>query len=267
MMFMKVKDLMKTNLKVIDSNDNLRNAIKIMKKYNISRLLVKKNGKIVGILSERDISDRLGRLETTPLSDAHVHVSSAYVDKLITINENADLKLAAKMMLENKISSLVVTNDSNEIVGIITKSDLINVLENSSIPVSKYASKKIINLKVGSSLLHARRLMLDNNVKRVLITFDSEVVGIITESDIANFLGMFRKVSEGVQWYNKLKTINVEDIMSRDVVVINENSTLGDAVKLMKKNNISGLPVVNNQNKLAGIITKTDLIRAIVDLY
>jgi CBS domain-containing protein len=171
------------------------------------------------------------------------------------------------MMLENKISSLVVTNDSNEIVGIITKSDLINVLENSSIPVSRYASKKIINLKVGSSLLHARRLMLDNNVKRVLITFDSEVVGIITESDIANFLGMFRKVSEGVQWYNKLKTINVEDIMSRDVVVINENSTLGDAVKLMKKNDISGLPVVNNQNKLAGIITKTDLIRAIVDLY
>lgn len=260
---MKVKDLMSKNLKTIDSDDNLRNAVRLMKKNDVSRLLVKQRDKIVGIVTERDISNRLGRLETTPISDAHIHVSSAYIDKLITINENADIGEAARVMLDRKISSLVATDDSGQIVGIITKTDAIKYLEGSSAPISNYVTRKIINLKMGSSLLNARRLMLDNKVKRVFVTFETEVLGVITESDIANFLGMFRKVSEGVQWFNRLRTVNVEDIMTKSVVTVNENASLGDVVRLMMKNDVSGLPVVDSKNNLVGVITKTDLLKAI----
>jgi len=105
--------------------------------------------------------------------------------------------------------------------------------------------------------------MLDNNIKRIFVTFDDEVVGIITEWDIAEFLGMFRKVSKGVQWFNKLKTVNVENIMSRNVVKVKEGSTLGDVVKLMMKHDVGGMPVISDHNRLAGIISKTDILKAV----
>jgi len=255
--------MMSTKLIVIDTNDNLRNAMKIMKKNDISRLLVKRKDDIVGIITERDISDRMGRLEDRPISDAHLHVSSAYSDKLKTIDQEAHINEAANAMRSEKISSLAVTDTSGKIIGIITKTDLIKSLENSSAPVSEFMTRKIVSLKQGSSLLNARRLMLDNDIKRILVTFEDEIVGVITEGDIANFLGMFRKVSKGIQWFNKLREINVDDVMSKDVIIIGMNNAVSDAVKIMIKNDIAGLPVVDNNDKLVGLLTKTDLIKSI----
>ncbi len=260
---MKVKELTTSKLMTIDSDDNLRNAMKIMEKNDISRLFVKRDGKIAGILTERDVSDRLGKLETTPISDAHLHVSSAYNDKLITISEDADIKVAAKDMLDGKISSLAVTDKAGSITGIVTKTDMMRPLEGSTEPLSAHMSRRIVDLKTGSSLLAARKLMLDGGIKRVVVTFDSEVVGMITEKDVAEFLGMFRKVSKGVQWFNKLKTVNVEDVMKTEVLTIKEDSTVGDAVRMMREKDVSGLPVVDRQNKLVGLVTKTDLLKLV----
>ncbi len=261
---MKVEDLMSREIKTISSSDNLRNAIKIMKKLGVSRLLVTRDGKIDGILTERDVSDRLGRLETIPISDAHVHVSSAYAEKLIAVGGDADIKFAANKMLENKISSLAVVDAGGKVVGLITKTDLIKSLAGSKTPVAECMSRKFVSLKVGSSLLNARKLMLDTGVKRILVLFDLELAGVVTEGDIAHFLGMFRKVSKGVQWHSKLKEVCVDDIMTRDVLTVGEGDTVGHAVKRMGDEKISGLPVVNGENKVVGLITKTDMLKEVV---
>jgi len=258
---MKVGNVMTQDLVTIDVDQNFRDAKRLMEKHDVSRLLVTDEGKVVGILTERDMARRLGSYVERRLSDAHIHVSAEYTRNLITISEEASIKDAARLMLKHGISSLVVTRNS-QIVGIVTKTDLITTLKNSRAKVKHHMSSPVMTVPLGEDLLRVRRLMLKHKVKRILVQIDGKVVGIVTEGDVARALGLFRKISEERHWDERLKQIKVEDVMSRDVLRVEVNDTLGKCTKLMLTYDISGLPVVENE-RLVGIITKTDLIKAI----
>jgi CBS domain-containing protein len=58
----------------------------------------------------------------------------------------------------------------------------------------------------------------------------------------------------------------VRDVMKKPLITLNENEDLAKAAGIMTKNRISGIPIVNVQQQLVGIITKTDIVRAICDL-
>lgn len=54
--------------------------------------------------------------------------------------------------------------------------------------------------------------------------------------------------------------------MTADPISVNEDADLADAARLMTKNGVSGLPVINTAGKLVGIVTKSDLTKAVASL-
>ncbi|UCD02923.1 MAG: CBS domain-containing protein [Candidatus Aenigmatarchaeota archaeon] len=86
----------------------------------------------------------------------------------------------------------------------------------------------------------------------VVITENNNIVGIITERDI---------LSKVVVKGKNPGKVKISDIMSKNVITIEEDKELGEAVKLMKVNDIKKLPVTK-KGKLSGIITTTDIITA-----
>ncbi len=257
----KVSEIMTSKLVTIDKNSPIREALRLMKKKSVSRLLVTSKGKIVGIVTERDLVKRLGSEKERKLSDAHIYVSSCYTKKLITIKKDKDISEAAKLMLKYGISSLPVVDENGEIIGIVTKTDLVKTLKNCKDSVEKWMRRKVTVLEEGSRVLEARKLMLRKGIKRIPIVSGKKIVGIVTERDIAVALGLFRKVAEGKQWDEKLRKIYVDQIMSKKVVKVKPSDTISKCVKLMLEKEISGLPVVNEKDEIVGIITKTDLLR------
>jgi len=258
---MKVEEIMSKGLICIDVNEPVRNALKLMQKKRVSRLLVKRNKKIVGILTERDLAERLGSEKERKLSDAHVHVSSCYSDKLITVEKDAEVKEVAEKMLEKGISSLVVT-DKDNVVGIVTKTDLIKILKGCNEPLEKIMQKDVHRVEKGSRLLEARKMMLHYGIKKILVVEKNKLVGILTESDVAKTLGLFRKLAEGKHWDKKMRKILVDDAMSSPVITLGPKDTIEKCVKLMLENDISGVPIVEDE-EIKGIVTKTDLVRFI----
>jgi CBS domain-containing protein len=258
---MKVEKIMTKNLITISASEPVRNALRLMEKKKISRLLVRKNKKIVGIVTERDLARRLGSEKERKLSDAHIHVSSCYTDKLITVGKDAEIKEVAEKMLENGISSVVVT-DGEAVVGIVTKTDLIKVLKECKEPLENVMRRELRRIEKGSRVLEARKMMLHYGIKRLLVVEKGRLVGILTESDIAKALGTFRKVAEGKHWDEKMRKILVEDVMSSPVITLKPKDTIGKCVKVMLKNDISGVPIVEDE-EIKGIVTKTDLVRFI----
>ena len=259
---MKVKELMNTNLIKIDVNQPLRSAFELMKKHKISHLVVTRHGKIDGIVSFRDLLQRLGKETERKLSDAHIYVSSCYQKHIITIDKDADIREAAKLMMKYKISSLLVEDNKN-IIGIITKTDLLRALKHVEPPVESIMRRNPAYLHPESRLVEARKIMIDENIKHLPIIKSGKVVGVVSEKDLVKALEIFRKTSEGKHWNKKIREIRLEKIMSTPPIVVTKETKISKAAKLMIESRIGCLPVVEN-DKLIGIVTKTDLISLLI---
>ncbi len=95
------------------------------------------------------------------------------------------------------------------------------------------------------SVVSVARKMSKNQIGSLIVVKNNKIVGIVTESDI---LKNINKLSE-----------KVSSVMSRSVIVVESNETLDEAARLMTKNKIKRLPVINS-GKLVGIITATDIL-------
>lgn len=244
------------NLVTIDKCSNLHAAIELMDKKRISRLLVTEGGEIVGILAEEDIANSLATGRNRSLKAEHFHVSGAATGELKTIDEDASLQEAARLMIENKFSSLPVRKNG-KIIGLVTKTDLIRSLKDSEKPAGDFYTKDPVTVNPGDSLVHARKLMLENSIRRLLVMDRGLLRGILTERDVAKGLKTFRKAVDKYPQAD-IKRLKVEDVMTRDPVTLKPQDAIGKAVDLMLQKRISGLPVIAIRS---GIITKTDLVR------
>jgi len=118
---MKIKEIMK-DVKTISPDETVKDAAVLMNKYSIGSLVVvDSKKKIVGIVTERDIMQKV----TAPNKLAgKVLVEDIMSNKLITIDANELLDDAVYLMIKNKIKKLPVT-DNNELVGIVTATDIV----------------------------------------------------------------------------------------------------------------------------------------------
>lgn len=254
---MKVAEIMTPHVIKIHKDRKLSDALDLMEKHRISRLLVVNGDELVGIITERDILETLGSSKHTNLTTSRLHVTSAMSKDLITISQDADVREAVKLMLENNIKSLPVV-EQGEIKGIVTITDLLKPLTKSDVPVKEIMNTPVITVSPRDRAVYARKLMLDNGISRLVVVEDFRVVGILTLRQLAKAFATFKKLAETKQ-SSRVRNMLVEDVMTQNVVTISVDSTAGEAAGIMLDRGFSGLPVMN-QESLAGIVTKKDLI-------
>lgn len=129
---MLIKERMSKPVITITPDTSVQEALQIMRENKIRRLPVMEGKKLVGIVTERDLLYASPSPATTlSIQEMHYMLSKLKVREImkypvITIDENAPLEEAARIMADNKIGGLPVTRDG-ELVGIITESDLFKV--------------------------------------------------------------------------------------------------------------------------------------------
>lgn len=117
-----VKDVMITNVAVLDSSSMIKDAAKIMDDKNIGCVIVTKKELPIGILTERDFVRRIAAKEQPLTSPLHTIMSTP----LISIDPDETVWEAAEQMKINNIHKLPVIQDK-KIIGIITASDLVEI--------------------------------------------------------------------------------------------------------------------------------------------
>ncbi|MBI5253252.1 MAG: CBS domain-containing protein [Euryarchaeota archaeon] len=255
---MLVKDVMTRNVITIDKNRKLSDAIKLIEKNRISRVVVTDSGKVCGIVTEKDLIKTLGSSKTKRILPSTLHVSAAMRSALIAVREDAEIREAALLMVQNKVSSLPVI-DGGQLTGIVTTTDILKILKDCEEKVSSVLSKHVITVIPTDRIVHARRLMLDNEISGVVVVEEGDVVGMLTERDLMRALGRFKKLADRYQ-HRRIRNMLVGDVMTQDVKTLEVNATIGEAAKLMLENSISGIPVTE-KGKLAGMVTKADLAK------
>ncbi len=135
-----------------------------------------------------------------------------------------------------------------------------------------------ITVKASSSIMDAAKLLLDNHISGLPVIGESgAVVGIVSEGDFLRrgelnterqrsaFLEFFvspgRLADEYVHAYGR----KVEEVMTSPVRTISPNVSAGEAVEMMERDGIKRLPVLDGE-KLVGIVTRSDLLRALAGI-
>ncbi|MGC9114126.1 MAG: cyclic nucleotide-binding/CBS domain-containing protein [Candidatus Micrarchaeia archaeon] len=106
---------------------------------------------------------------------------------LVTIRDDAPAYEAASLMRDNNVGSVLVTNASNKIYGIVSERDLVvKVLaaNKCGAVVKEVASKPVLTIAADADLSEAARMMGEKNVKRLAVARNGEVIGIISQKDI-----------------------------------------------------------------------------------
>jgi CBS domain-containing protein len=114
---------------------------------------------------------------------------------VITIDENTTIAEAAGIMWENRIGALIIGDDP--IKGIITESDIVRSVNerlDRETAVTEIMSDPVVTMRPGESVRVAGERMGHNTVKKLPVTERGKPVGIVTTTDIAQFLSRSRNI-------------------------------------------------------------------------
>jgi acetoin utilization protein AcuB len=144
---MLVRKWMSKNPIVIEESASLSEAINLLKQHKIRRLPVLKKGKLVGIISDRDLKEAApSKVTSLDIWELHYMMSKIKVRTImtknpITVSPDTTLERAAILMFDNKIGGLPVVNKEGLLIGILTEQDVFKALIN--ITGARFAANRI----------------------------------------------------------------------------------------------------------------------------
>lgn len=176
-----VRDVMSAPLITIEPKATVREAARMMIEKK-GRLVVSDGKKMLGVVTTSDLIRTMPECDETSIKvDDFMTRKVAMVDSASTLDE------AAKLMGRLRIGSIIVTRKGKP-VGIFTERDLLTHCLATRMPltkrISEMASRSLITIPSSTSIHKAARLMANRHIRRLPVTSDNEIVGIITARDL-----------------------------------------------------------------------------------
>ena len=137
-------------------------------------------------------------------------------------------------------------------------------------------TKRVITISKDATLAELAKLLIKNKISCVPIVDEKEeLVGIVTEADLIikesnlpfplsfsfAFLKSYESYTKSTKEYLDTR---VEEVMSTNVKAAREDTSISKVVNIMINSNVNRLPILNNDGKLSGIITRADIIKSII---
>lgn len=130
--------------------------------------------------------------------------------------------------------------------------------------VRDWMSRDVVTVGPDTPLLEVSSLMSEKRIRRVPVVENGRLLGIITYGDIRAAQPSSARGLDMAEIHARLAQVRAASVMTRRLVTVNQDATIGQAAELMLNHAISGLPVVNEAGKLVGIITESDIFRLVV---
>lgn len=276
MIQMIAKDIIKKPIGILKSS-TVSDVIRKLLEHNVSRLVVLESGTPVGIISEKDVGlflfdDKTKQgLDIIPLERIMKNLDYTY--------EGSSLEKCAQIMIDKKMSSIVIGNKHN-LEGIFTKTDLVKYYVDNYTGKNKvvdYMTKDFVATHSAAPLFKVVRKLLENKISRLIVRNQNEQpAGIISFRDLFRIsleLGaeeddtgftLSDQIRKGFLSEEGFGGISLaRDVMSDGIISVKFDDDLVVACNQMLENNVSGLAVLDGNGGLAGIISKTDVTRAL----
>jgi CBS domain-containing protein len=155
------------------------------------------------------------------------------------------------------------------------------------IKINEAMEENVIFVKKDDTIADAAKKLTDNNISGAPVINGEDIVGLLSEGDIMDLLEvhspklnlvmpspldiiempvrMKHEYDELAKGIEKASLTKVEEIMSSPVITIGADEDVADAAHLMEKEGIKRIPVLDDKNEMIGIITRRDIVKALVN--
>lgn len=250
----------------IGPHDEIALAVQTMLWAEVRHLPVVEGGHVLGVLSERDTLVALAH------SGRRTRVADAMSAPAVVIEASADAELAASIMLERRIGCLPVL-DNGALVGMVTRTDIVR-LQAGEVPAAPARGALVDAVMTPdpattaseSRLIDAVASMKGKGVRHLpVIDGERRVVGMLSDRDVRLALGDALRNLRAGDAVVRLQTKKVADVMTPDPYTMDRTTPLTDAAMRLADHRIGAIPIVDVDQRLVGIISYVDVLRALVD--
>jgi len=175
-------------------------------------------------------------------------VRDIVIDKVINVTVPGNREKALELMREKNVSGVpVVKEGTDKLVGILTRSDLIENPDEEQIAL--IMSRNIVSASLDEDVKEIASKMVENNIRRVPVVDDGNLVGILTSFDLVALAISEMNIEDPVEEY-----------MIKNVPTTWEQTPLNVAFETMRFFNLKSIISLNNEGRMNGILTETDFI-------
>lgn len=134
-------------------------------------------------------------------------------------------------------------------------------------PIKKVLTREVVTAHTGQSVSDIRKIFAKEGFHHIPVVSGKKLIGLISASDI---LGIS---VEGIPSDQRSMDayldhqFSIEGLMQKELRTLPEKSTIADAAEALSDGSIHAVPVVDDDGSLAGLVTSTDLIRYLRDLF
>ncbi|NIM25150.1 MAG: CBS domain-containing protein [Nitrososphaeria archaeon] len=257
----------------VNPDSSVYEALEKMQSNSIKRVVICENTRPLGIITERDINKFLESDKTARALDEILvkHLMEKNV-VLITDKLEDDFYQCASKMDNFKIGSIIITDKNGNLSGIISRTDLVKSYANvfgGKYLVKDFMTKQLVTCRKTDRISFALDLMNQNKVSRLVVTDENgSPIGLVSTNTLLTHSDYFSKgTTRSRDYLLPLKDkVVVNDLLEENLVTINEDEDLAEAARKMIKSKISGIPVIDSNQKLVGVVSKTDVVKAFSDV-
>lgn len=132
--------------------------------------------------------------------------------------------------------------------------------------VKDWMSRKVVTVNVNDSMQHGINLLMEHNISMMPVMEDGRLVGIVTDRDLKRASPSDAVMLDIQRILYLLSKLEVGAIMSRYPITLSPDHTMEEAAEIMLSKKISGAPVLDENKNIVGMITKSDIFKAMMSL-
>ena len=256
-----VQEVMTDKFQKIDIDAPLSEAIGIFEKEDPDLILVFDGNLYKGVLTQDLIIRSHLKWDPTKAKVRDVYKTAP------VIKPDEDLSKAAKLMMEVDLRSLPVGESKAEIIGVISDIELLKRVSQGDFgkrKIEEFMTRDVITLKPDDTVAKAFATMRDHAISRIpIVNEEGKLEGLVTLHDlIIRFIKPRFRAQAGEVAGEKIPPFSMplRDVMIRGVITVRPEERVRAAVSILMENDIDGLVVTNEDNKVVGVLTVKDLL-------
>jgi len=186
---------------------------------------------------------------------------------IVTIHRDSSVYQAIALMAKNNVTGLPVVDDSG-LVGIISEKDVLKLLYDTEFvagSVADYMVENVVTFDEEDNLTEICDCLINNSFRRVPILHNGKLAAIITRADLIRAGQHKFRPHHANGSAPRPNVLIAADIMKCGLLTVKRYTPIYQAMDIIAKRNITGLPVIDDNLNLLGIISEKDMLKLLYD--